>query len=170
MNTKIKAMNLRSQFVTLRLQDIVNQQDESNLSQIVMSSRNVANCYHMPEWVWCGSRSQIVTLNLEVPKNEVCLETHPQRRVRARGLQQPAKNPISCRPGPLTGRVVKRTLKRTAREAENLKSQFVISSLEEPKNKGDMHNRSQIATGSRLELIQFKVTNCDLKYLNKGKA
>src|SRR5579862_6444090 len=36
-----------------------------------------------------------------------CLKTQPKRRVRARGLQEAARDTISCRPGPLIGRVFK---------------------------------------------------------------
>jgi prepilin-type N-terminal cleavage/methylation domain-containing protein/prepilin-type processing-associated H-X9-DG protein len=39
-----------------------------------------------------------------------CLKTPPHCRVRARGLQETAKSSRSCRPGPLTGRVLKQAL------------------------------------------------------------
>jgi hypothetical protein len=39
-----------------------------------------------------------------------CLKTLPNCRVRARGLQVPAESTVSCRPGPLTGRVFKHAL------------------------------------------------------------
>ena len=39
-----------------------------------------------------------------------CLNSHTQRRVRARGLQEVARIPIFCRPGPLTGRLFKQAL------------------------------------------------------------
>jgi len=41
-----------------------------------------------------------------------CLKTPPRRRVRARGLQIPAKIHLPCRPGALTGRVFKQALRR----------------------------------------------------------
>src|SRR5438034_962365 len=43
-------------------------------------------------------------------KLSACLKTLPNRRVRARGLRVPAGTTLSCRPGPLTGRVFKHAL------------------------------------------------------------
>jgi len=52
---------------------------------------------------------------LDVRSGErTCFKTHIQRRVGARGLQEMARISIPCRPGPLTGRVLKQALSAMA--------------------------------------------------------
>jgi len=40
-----------------------------------------------------------------------CLKSPRKRRVRARGLQEMAESALFCRPGPMTGRILKHALK-----------------------------------------------------------
>jgi hypothetical protein len=61
-----------------------------------------------------------------------CLKTDPQRRVRARGLQERDGIPIFCRPGPLTGQVFKQALsnaKETTMKVSRLSFTSVVAIL-----------------------------------------
>ena len=53
------------------------------------------------------------------------LKIPPNRRVRARGLQETAEIALGCRPGPLTGRISKQAL----REYRSYGSQTEVSAL-----------------------------------------
>ena len=64
----------------------------------------------VPSGCLCGVNAALRGNARMIPQLRACFKFPPPRRVRARGLQEWAGTPAACRPGALTGRVLRQAL------------------------------------------------------------